>query len=182
VLARRRVGVVVGELVVEDRVGDDVPRDLPEQRAAPDLAEGSLVDDPVHCLAHVDVVERRLRQVHRQVVDEVARVEVEVLLLRRIGGVPLERLRRQAGRVLVLELARADLVGALEHVRAGRDDVSPVLAGLSLEALRDLDRDRPGRGHCEPVQEVAGGLREVEHDRAGVRGRDPRDRLRLTGL
>ncbi len=48
VVAGRGVRVVLGELVVEDRVGDDVARDLADERPAPDLAERGLVDDPVH--------------------------------------------------------------------------------------------------------------------------------------
>ena len=49
-----------------------------DRRAAPRLRERRLVDDPVHRLADVDVVERRLRQVHRQVPGAVARVLEEV--------------------------------------------------------------------------------------------------------
>ena len=61
-----------------------------------------------------------------------------------------------------------ELVGALDHVRARRDDVAAVLAGLALEALGDLLRDRGGRRHRQAEQEVAGRLGQVEDDRLVV--------------
>ena len=76
---------------------------------------------------------------------------------------------------------RVELVGAGEHVRAGRDDVAPVQVGC-VEAARHFLRDRPCSGHPEAVAEVAGRNREVEDDRLRVGRLDARDHLGLAGL
>jgi hypothetical protein len=75
-------------------------------------------------------------------------------------------------------VARRDveLVGALEHVRPGGDDVAAVVTGL-LEALGDLLGDRGGGRQGEPLQEVPGRLLQVEDDRLVVGCLDARDRL-----
>ena len=67
--------------------GDDVRRDRADDGTAPGLAEGALVHDQVHRLAHVDVVERCLSQVHRQVPRAVADVREQPRLERRIRHV-----------------------------------------------------------------------------------------------
>jgi hypothetical protein len=92
VIPCRPVRVVLRELVVEDRVGDDVAGDLPDKRAAADLAKRILVHDPVHGTTDMDVVERRLRQVHGEIQrsDDIAhiRVDRECELVRKVlaGG------------------------------------------------------------------------------------------------
>ena len=50
---------------------------------------------------------------------------------------------------------------------------------MPFEAPGYLGRDRPGRRHREPVEEVAGRPGQVEDDRARVRRLDPGDRLCL---
>ena len=67
----------IGELVVEQRVGDDVMSDLADRGTTPRLNERVLVDDEVERLADMDVVERRSRQVHGQVPRPVARILLE---------------------------------------------------------------------------------------------------------
>ena len=88
-----------------------------------------------------------------------------------------DRLDRRAGRDV-------DVLLAGEHVRPGRDQVTAVVARLE-EALRDLLRDRRRGRRGEPLEEVAGGRRQVEDDRRRVRRRDSRDArvrvLRLAG-
>ena len=138
----RRVRVVLGELVGEHRVGDDVVRDLPEQGAAPGLAELRLVHDPVHRPPDVDVVEGRLGQVHGQVPRPVGGVEVEAGPPGGIPGVALERLRREAHGVLVLEVAGRDLV----------DDVG----GVRVDGEPELVREALARGRRVGLRVVVG--------------------------
>ena len=201
----------------------------PERRPAPRAAQPLLVHDEVHGLAHVDVVERGLGQVQRDVPRPVARADVQDRRQLLVLDVLADHLRRLA-RDRVLELAGLDLVEdvvgvrvdreleavdevlarlgrvgrrvvvrvaherqrrvrveardrlervaarrvervrALEHVRAGRDQVATVLAGLG-EAARDLARDGAGGGHREAEGEVARRRRQREDDRLVVRGR-----------
>ncbi len=87
------------------------------------------------------------------------------------GLIARERLHRVAARDI-------ELVRAFDHVRAGRDDVAPVVAGL-LEAPGDLFRDRARRSHRQAIEEIAGRLRQLEDDRLVVGRGDAGDRLGL---
>ena len=91
------VRLVVLEVVVEHDVGDDVVRDVALGRPAPGSAEALLVHDPVGGLPHVDVVERRLRQVQGQVPRAVARLDLVLVAQILVLRVLTRDFRRHAG-------------------------------------------------------------------------------------
>ena len=120
--------------------------------------------------------------------DELERVDV--VLPVRIGRLVVARVADEDDVVPVRAVIAAhrldrrarrcvDLVGALDHVRPGRDDVAAVVSGLPFEALGHFLGNRRRRRHRHPEVEVAGRLRQVEDDRRVVGRHDARDRLRL---
>ena len=65
------VGVVAGQGVILQTVRGDVRGDRGAQAATVAVDEGSLVDDVIHRLADMDIVEGRNREVHADIPEAV---------------------------------------------------------------------------------------------------------------
>ena len=68
----RRVWVVGDEGVVLEAIRHVVREDPPRQIATMRLDQRTLIEDVIHCAAHVDVVERRDGDVHADRSEEVS--------------------------------------------------------------------------------------------------------------
>ena len=147
----RRVRVVVLEQVVLQAVHHDVAGDLSEDRAAAELQEALLVQGPVERLADVDVVERRVRQVHLQEPDGVRRIGVDPILEVGVGRVLLDLVRGRDRVQAEVHVAGVDLqrdvLGrpadrGLDAVRVRR---SQVVGRRVPGRVADQDDRTPGR-------------------------------------
>ena len=130
-----------------------------------ELARRDLVVDVVEVgvdreLEAVRIVLASLRAVRPRVVVGIADEDET-----RLAVVPADRLHG---------VARLDVqvLRAFDHVRPGRDHEATVFTRLPLEAVGHLVRDRACSRHAQALREVACWLREIEHDRPGVRRPD----------